>query len=91
MDQELTDHRPWGHYTILADEPNHKVKRIVVSPGKRFSLQKQAQEQSEAQNGGPAAQFERENATATRKNFKCMCESLSNIHSSEPRAPVEVG
>ena len=40
MDQELTDHRPWGHYTILADEPNHKVKRIVVSPGKRFSLQR---------------------------------------------------
>ena len=40
MDQELTDHRPWGHYTILADEPNHKVKRIVVGPGKRFSLQR---------------------------------------------------
>ena len=40
MDQEFTDHRPWGHYTILADEPNHKVKRIVVSPGKRFSLQR---------------------------------------------------
>ena len=40
MEQELTDHRPWGHYTILADEPNHKVKRIVVNPGKRFSLQR---------------------------------------------------
>ena len=40
MDQELTDHRPWGYYTILADEPNLKVKRIVVAPGKRFSLQR---------------------------------------------------
>ena len=35
-----TDHRPWGYYTVLADEPDHKVKRIVVYPGKRLSLQK---------------------------------------------------
>ena len=35
-----TDHRPWGHYTVLADEPDHKVKRICVYPGKRFSLQR---------------------------------------------------
>ena len=34
------DHRPWGYYTVLADEPDHKVKRIVVYPGKRLSLQK---------------------------------------------------
>jgi mannose-6-phosphate isomerase len=42
--QELTDaledHRPWGYYRILADEPDHKVKRIVVYPGKRLSLQR---------------------------------------------------
>jgi mannose-6-phosphate isomerase-like protein (cupin superfamily) len=39
---ELTkreDHRPWGYYTVLSDEPDHKVKRIVVYPGKRLSLQ----------------------------------------------------
>ena len=35
-----TDHRPWGYYTVLADENDHKVKRIVVYPGKRLSLQK---------------------------------------------------
>ena len=35
-----TDHRPWGYYTVLADEPDHKVKRIVVYPGQRLSLQK---------------------------------------------------
>jgi mannose-6-phosphate isomerase len=35
-----TDHRPWGYYTVLADEIDHKVKRIVVYPGKRFSLQR---------------------------------------------------
>ncbi|HTY23409.1 MAG TPA: glycosyltransferase [Desulfomonilaceae bacterium] len=33
------DHRPWGYYEILSDMPDHKVKRIVVFPGKRLSLQ----------------------------------------------------
>jgi glycosyltransferase involved in cell wall biosynthesis len=37
------DHRPWGYYRILADEPNHKVKRIVVFPGQRLSLQRHRQ------------------------------------------------
>jgi mannose-6-phosphate isomerase len=32
-------HRPWGYYIILADEDDHKVKRIVVKPQKRLSLQ----------------------------------------------------
>lgn len=35
-----TDHRPWGYYEVLADEEDHKVKRIVVFPGKRLSLQR---------------------------------------------------
>ncbi|MBN2255852.1 MAG: phosphomannose isomerase type II C-terminal cupin domain [Deltaproteobacteria bacterium] len=34
------DHRPWGYYEVLADEPDHKVKRIIVYPGKRLSLQR---------------------------------------------------
>jgi len=34
------DHRPWGYYIVLADEPDHKVKRIVVNPGQRLSLQR---------------------------------------------------
>ncbi len=33
-------HRPWGYYIILADEEDHKVKRIAVKPGKRLSLQR---------------------------------------------------
>jgi len=34
------DHRPWGYYEVLSDRPDHKVKRIVVHPGKRLSLQR---------------------------------------------------
>jgi mannose-6-phosphate isomerase len=35
------DERPWGSYTVLDDgAPDHKVKRIVVHPGKRLSYQR---------------------------------------------------
>lgn len=33
-------HRPWGTYEILLSSDNYKIKRIVVKPGKRLSLQK---------------------------------------------------
>ena len=36
----ITAHRPWGTYTILDESKRYKVKRIVVKPGKRLSLQK---------------------------------------------------
>lgn len=38
--EKTEDHRPWGYYQVLSDEPDHKVKRIVVFPGKRLSLQR---------------------------------------------------
>jgi glycosyltransferase involved in cell wall biosynthesis len=34
------DHRPWGYYEVFADDPEYKVKCIIVHPGKRFSLQR---------------------------------------------------
>jgi len=36
----VTSHRPWGTYTILEESTGYKIKRIVVKPGKRLSLQK---------------------------------------------------
>jgi mannose-1-phosphate guanylyltransferase len=35
-----TAYRPWGSYTVLEEWPRFKMKRIVVQPGKRLSLQK---------------------------------------------------
>ena len=32
--------RPWGHYVVLGDADDHKVKRIVVLPGHRLSYQR---------------------------------------------------
>ena len=36
------DERPWGNYQVLDEGEGYKVKRIVVHPGKRFSLQRHA-------------------------------------------------
>ncbi|OPZ73742.1 MAG: Alginate biosynthesis protein AlgA [Actinobacteria bacterium ADurb.Bin444] len=36
----VTDHRPWGYFVVLEDACDHKVKRIVVHPGRRLSLQR---------------------------------------------------
>jgi len=33
-------HRPWGTYEVLLDHEFYKIKRIVVNPNKRLSLQK---------------------------------------------------
>ncbi len=31
--------RPWGYFEVLIDLPHTKVKRLVVNPGQRLSLQ----------------------------------------------------
>ena len=39
-DVPQTVSRPWGTYSVLDDNERYKIKRIVVKPGKRLSLQK---------------------------------------------------
>jgi len=39
-EQPAAVHRPWGHFEVLADQPALKLKRIVVQPGGRLSLQR---------------------------------------------------
>ena len=33
------EERPWGGYMILLDETKCKVKKLIINPKKRFSLQ----------------------------------------------------
>lgn len=33
------DRRPWGEYWVLEDAETHKVKKIIVNPNGRLSLQ----------------------------------------------------
>ena len=37
------DRRPWGYYEILSEHQDFRIKRIVVFPGHRTSLQKHRQ------------------------------------------------
>jgi mannose-6-phosphate isomerase len=37
---EKINKRPWGYYEVLSDASDHKVKRIVVEPKGRLSLQR---------------------------------------------------
>lgn len=37
-----SDDRPWGRWEEYLNEPGYRVKRIIVHPGKRLSLQKHA-------------------------------------------------
>lgn len=35
-----SEKRPWGHYEIISEDHQYKVKKIVVNPQKRLSLQR---------------------------------------------------
>lgn len=37
-----SDVRPWGRWEEYLNEPGYRVKRIVVNPGQRLSLQRHA-------------------------------------------------
>lgn len=39
VDIHATVHRPWGSYTVLEEGDRFKMKRIVVKPGEKLSLQ----------------------------------------------------
>jgi mannose-1-phosphate guanylyltransferase / mannose-6-phosphate isomerase len=38
-EEHTTMYRPWGSYTVLGEGPGYKMKKIVVEPGQRLSLQ----------------------------------------------------
>ena len=38
-EHNLLVHRPWGRYQVLIDTPSYKVKKILVYPGAKLSLQ----------------------------------------------------
>jgi mannose-6-phosphate isomerase len=40
MSPQPRSERPWGYYEVLMEDAEHKVKRIVVYPGARLSLQR---------------------------------------------------
>lgn len=39
VSENVTMHRPWGTYTVMAEGEGYKVKKIIVNPGQKLSLQ----------------------------------------------------
>lgn len=39
-DSHLFAHRPWGSFEVLMSRDQYKIKRIIVHPGRKLSLQK---------------------------------------------------
>jgi mannose-1-phosphate guanylyltransferase/mannose-6-phosphate isomerase len=39
VEEHVYSYRPWGSFTILEEGPRYKIKRIVVNPTERLSLQ----------------------------------------------------
>ena len=37
--EHVTTYRPWGNYTVLEQGTRYKIKRVVVNPGEKLSLQ----------------------------------------------------
>ena len=40
VSEHLITYRPWGSYTVLEEGVRYKIKRVVVNPGEKLSLQK---------------------------------------------------
>ncbi len=39
VEEHVTSYRPWGSFTVLEEGPRYKIKRIVVNPAEKLSLQ----------------------------------------------------
>ena len=39
IEQSTKEHRPWGYFKIIKDSEDYKIKKIVVRPKERLSLQ----------------------------------------------------
>jgi len=39
VENHLTDYRPWGAFTVLQEDKGYKVKKLLILPDKRISIQ----------------------------------------------------
>ncbi|MFF2480877.1 mannose-1-phosphate guanylyltransferase/mannose-6-phosphate isomerase [Paenibacillus sp. NPDC058071] len=40
VDSHVTAYRPWGKNTVLDHSSNYKIKKVIIKPGQRLSMQK---------------------------------------------------
>jgi mannose-6-phosphate isomerase-like protein (cupin superfamily) len=85
------DERPWGSFTVLDDSLfDHKVKRLVVAPGKRLSYQRHTRRAEHwfIVNGTATVTLDGvEHEVATGENIDI---ALGQMHRCENRGTVPV-
>uniref|UniRef100_UPI0025B73BA2 mannose-1-phosphate guanylyltransferase/mannose-6-phosphate isomerase n=1 Tax=Helicobacter rodentium TaxID=59617 RepID=UPI0025B73BA2 len=86
----LTTFRPWGSYTILDSNFGYKIKRIVVSPGKRLSLQKHFHRNEHWIVVSGTASVEKEGETMLVRPNESLYIKMGEVHrlSNEGKIPV---
>ncbi|HLU42953.1 MAG TPA: phosphomannose isomerase type II C-terminal cupin domain [Microthrixaceae bacterium] len=88
--------RPWGSYTVLSDEADHKVKRIVVHPGRRLSYQRHSQRSEHWFIVSGSGNFVLDDATKPVGPGDAVdiprgsAHRIENTHASEPLVFIEV-
>ena len=91
-----TVHRPWGSYTVYADEPGYKVKRLTVLPGQVLSLQRHAKRSEHWTVVGGVARVRRGDEEFDLQPNESTyipvgtLHRLQNLHESEPCHLIEV-
>jgi mannose-6-phosphate isomerase-like protein (cupin superfamily) len=39
IENSLKQERPWGYYIVLEEDKDYKIKKVIVQPGQKLSLQ----------------------------------------------------
>ena len=91
----LTVHRPWGTYTVLEEGANFKIKRIVVNPGAKLSMQKHNHRSEHWVVVSGVATITNNEVEFTLQEYQSTYISKTHRHrlenrSSEPLAIIEV-
>ncbi len=85
VNNEELEYRPWGYYIVLAEQAAFKVKRTVVYPGLRLSLQRH-QHRSEhwyiVQGRALVTLNERQLELGPGQSIDIPCENLHRIENS---------
>jgi mannose-1-phosphate guanylyltransferase/mannose-6-phosphate isomerase len=73
-------YRPWGYYQSIDAGPRYQVKRIVVAPGRRMSLQKHFHRAEHWVVVKGAAEVTRDNETITVHENQSIFLPIGSIH-----------
>ncbi|MCJ7636437.1 MAG: phosphomannose isomerase type II C-terminal cupin domain, partial [Nitrososphaeraceae archaeon] len=39
IEGSLKQERPWGSYVVLEEDKDYKIKKVIIQPGQKLSLQ----------------------------------------------------